>query len=78
MSSLALSDSFEYLCYGSTAIRNILYSYSAGIDCSLQNLTATDVRFWRLKFIPAFNALNAKATFHVSYLLDCPFNVEPA
>ena len=23
MSSLALSDSFEYLCYGSTAIRNI-------------------------------------------------------
>ena len=24
MSSLALSDSFEYLCYGSTAIRNIL------------------------------------------------------
>ena len=26
----ALSDSFEYLCYGSTTIRNILYSYNAG------------------------------------------------
>ena len=26
------SDSFEYLCYGSTAIRNIVDSYSAGID----------------------------------------------
>ena len=24
MSQLALSDSFEYLCYGSTAIRNML------------------------------------------------------
>ena len=32
MSSLALSDSFEYLYDGSTAIRNIVYSYSAGID----------------------------------------------
>ena len=47
MSSLALSDSFEYLCYGPTAIRNILYSYSAGIDFCCQNLTSTDVRFWR-------------------------------
>ena len=29
------------------------YSYSAGIDFSRQNLTSTDVRFWRLKSIPA-------------------------
>ena len=29
---LALSDSFEYLCYGYTAILNIFDSFSAGID----------------------------------------------
>ena len=29
------------------------YSYSAGIDISRQILTSTDVRFWRLKSIPA-------------------------
>ena len=45
MSSLALSDSFEYLCYGSTAIRIFFYSYSAKIDFSRQNLTSTDVKF---------------------------------
>ena len=28
-------------------------SYSAGIDFSRQNLTSTDLRFWRLKSIPA-------------------------
>ena len=28
-------------------------SYSAGIDFSRQNLTSTEVRFWRLKSIPA-------------------------
>ena len=27
--------------------------YSAGIEFSRQNLTTTDVRFWRLKSIPA-------------------------
>ena len=27
--------------------------YSAGIDFSRQNLTSADVRFWRLKSIPA-------------------------
>ena len=27
--------------------------YSAGIDFSRHNLTSTDVRFWRLKPIPA-------------------------
>ena len=30
-----------------------VYSYSAGIDFSRQNLTFTDVKFWRLKSIPA-------------------------
>ena len=29
------------------------YSYSAGIEFSRQNLTSTDVRFWRQKSIPA-------------------------
>ena len=41
----ALSDSFEYLFYGSTNVINILYSYSAGIDFRRQNLTTTDVGF---------------------------------
>ena len=30
-----------------------VYFYSAGVDFSRQNLTSTDVRFWRLKSIPA-------------------------
>ena len=30
-----------------------IYSYSAGIDFSRQNLTSVDVRFCRLKSIPA-------------------------
>ena len=30
-----------------------LYYYSAGIDFGRQNLTSGDVRFWRLKSIPA-------------------------
>ena len=29
------------------------YSYSAGIDFSCQNMASRDVRFWRLKSIPA-------------------------
>ena len=47
------SDSFEYLFYGYTGIINIFFSYSAGIDFRRQNLTSTDVRFRRLKSIPA-------------------------
>ena len=43
----------EYLCYWSTAIINIFFSYSAGNDFSRQNLTSVDVRFWRLESIPA-------------------------
>ena len=37
---IVFSDSFEYLCYGSTAIRKKFYSYSVGIDFS-QNLMST-------------------------------------
>ena len=40
MSQLALSCSFEYLCYGSTAILNILNSFSAGTVFKRQNLTS--------------------------------------
>ena len=42
-----------------------VYSYSAGIDISRQNLTSTDVRFLRLKSIPenAFLTLIANTTF---------------
>ena len=34
-----------------------VYSYNAGIDFSRENLTSTDVRFWRLKSIPALEGL---------------------
>ena len=34
-------------------VKRILNPYSAGIDFSRQNLTSVDVRFWRLKSIPA-------------------------
>ena len=37
---IALSASFEYLCYGSTAITNI-YPFSAGTVFIRQNLTST-------------------------------------
>ena len=32
---------------------DLLNPYSAGIDFSRQDLTSVDVRFWRLKSIPA-------------------------
>ena len=38
-----LSDSFEYLCYGSPTIRDS-FILSVGIDFSRQILTSTDVR----------------------------------
>ena len=52
MASSSLSDLFEYLCYGSTIIRNIFYSYSAGINFSRQNLTSTNVMILTTKVDP--------------------------
>ena len=34
-------------------LRPLLKALSAGIDFKRQNLTSTDVRFWRLKSVPA-------------------------
>ena len=48
MSYLDLSDSFEYLCYGSTAIINVLIFSVFGIVFIRQNLTSVHVRIWRL------------------------------
>ena len=33
----------------------VLNPYSSGIDFSRQNMTYVDVRFWRLKSIPALH-----------------------
>ena len=56
---LALSASFEYLCYGSTTvINNIGNNFSALIDFIRQNLTSVDVRFWRLKTVPHADRVN--------------------
>ena len=60
---------------------NYFYSYSAGIDFSRQNLTSTDVRFWRLKLIPALQGLSASTVMDKIIRPDlvqhCP-NVGPA
>ena len=39
---LAHSASYEYQCYGSTAMINIFNSFSAGIDCRRQILTPVE------------------------------------
>ena len=39
-------------------ITNIVYFYSAGIDFRRQNLTSTDVWFWRLNSIHGAVRLN--------------------
>ena len=52
-----LRSSFESPYYWSTAIRNICNSFSAGTFFRRQNLTSLDVRFWRLKTVPALKGL---------------------
>ena len=47
-------ESFDCVCREGYILKN---SYSAGIDFSRQNLTSTDVRFCRLKSIPALYGL---------------------
>ena len=56
MSHLDISYSLEYLSPAYVmGLRQlyIFFSYTAGIDFSRQNLTSTDVLFWRLKSIHA-------------------------
>ena len=45
------------------------YSFSAGIDFSRQNLTSVDVRFWRLKSVPALTGLNGQTARY--FILFC-------
>ena len=45
MSQLALSASFEYLCYVPTAIINYAYSYSAGIDLLVKNIILSNTNY---------------------------------
>ena len=52
MSQLALSGSFEYLCYGFTDVRNILIILVRGLYTYLTCMTYTDVRFWRISPVP--------------------------
>ena len=46
----------------------IFHTYSAGIDFGRQNLTSTDVRFWRLKTVPALQWL------HTDFIYNNWFN----
>ena len=57
MSYLALSASFEYLCYESTANINNLILSVRGSSLYVRNLTSTDVRFRRIKTVPALKGL---------------------
>ena len=60
------------------------YSLSAGNDLRRQNLTSTDVRYWRLKSIPALWGINCGNIQHITlvlpgkakrqYLLTCKVN----
>ena len=45
------------------ALRSVYNSFSAGIDFRRQNLTSTDVRFWRLKSIPALKGLSYRTIY---------------
>ena len=45
------------------------YSFSAGIDFSRQNLTSVDVRFWRLKSVPALTGLTGQSARY--FILFC-------
>ena len=54
-------------------------SFSAGINFIRQNLTSTDVRFWRIKTIPALKGLN-QTNFtvldKVDRISDCFFSLD--
>ena len=64
MSQLALSDSFEYICYGSTAIINIFTVRGSATEsdvCRRQVLT--------YKEVPALKGLNSEVTTCASWRL---------
>ena len=44
-------------------------SFSAGIVFSHQNLTTKDVRFWRLKTVPAQKGLNTKTSLRITFYI---------
>ena len=55
------------------------YSYSAGSDFSRQNLTSTDVRFWRLESVPALSVTLSRfwpTSFGELQLLSCRARLE--
>ena len=69
MSWFALSASLEFL-YVMDPYGHYKYSYSAGIDFRRHNLTSTDVRFWRLKSIPALWGLREMGKTNKSDLVE--------
>ena len=64
-----LVTSLRFIWYYVMGLRpvEIFNSYSAVIDFSRQNLTFTDVRFWRLKTIPALYRLNHYSRYNLFY-----------
>ena len=68
MSWLARSASFEYLCYGFTAIIIFLNSFSSGTAFRRLNLTSIDVRFRRLQTVRVLKGL---VHFVLSQMLLC-------
>ena len=53
MFSLSVPVPFKYLCQGVYGHYNSFNSFSAGIDFKRRNETYVDVKFWRLKSLPA-------------------------
>ena len=53
-----------------------IYSYSAGIDFRSKNLMSTDVKFWRLKSIPALQGFSQSIIYKTnSYKIGLVKNV---
>ena len=64
---LAISASFEYLCYGSMAIRKCVFLSARG--------PSLDVRIWRLKTVPALKGLRVEGSFWSSFSVCCPVRI---
>ena len=77
INDLVSAFSYEYLCYGSTTIRKqIIIPVREGIVFIRQNLTSTDVRFWRITTLPALKRLYLTTLIFIVYAMDVSLQFE--
>ena len=69
---IALPASYEYLCYGYTAIRNILIFHGGdrGSIYRRRILTTMDVRFWSLQYVRVWVYSTSDSEFIVRQILS--------